>query len=156
MTPPSGSLHTLDYRIDHAELGDLALNPLTAEFTAAWDAFEGKVRRRAQRDGTAEVLQPGHRADGRRGAAVRLFPTGPGGQQTDHGVTALLALRRCPSIPVPCGYHRPGVRAPAPRRRSGRHAGPAPHGNDAAHEPVAKYITYADRTVRAPGSRSTR
>ena len=42
MTAAEGSLHTLDYRIDIAELGDLTLNPLTAEFTAAWDSFDAK------------------------------------------------------------------------------------------------------------------
>ena len=92
MTPPDGSLHTLDYRIDHAELGDLALNPLTAEFTAAWDAFESKIRRRAQRDGvTPKYSSLATALTAVTGQPVRLFPNRDlAAQQADHGVAALL------------------------------------------------------------------
>src|SRR5260221_13006456 len=91
MTPADGSLHTLDYRIDIAELGDLSLYPLTAEFTAAWDTFVGKVRRRAQREDTTpkySSLATALTAVTRQ--PVRLFPARDlAPQQADPGVAAL-------------------------------------------------------------------
>ncbi len=152
MTPPDGSLHTLDYRIDHAELGDLALNPLTAEFTAAWDAFEGKIRRRAQRDGvTPKYSSLATALTAVTGQPVRLFPNRDlAAQQADHGVAALL---------VTTAAIDPGTLATAARAFERLSLGddqadtlaPLLTGTMHAIEPVAKYITCVDGTVRAPG-----
>jgi hypothetical protein len=152
MTPPGGSLHTLDYRIDHAELGDLVLYPLTAEFTAAWDAFEGKVRRRAQRDGiTPKYSSLATALTAVTGQPVRLFPRRDlAAQQADHGVAALL---------VTTAAIDPGTLATAARAFERLSLGddqadtlaPLLTGTMHAIEPVAKYITCADGTVRAPG-----
>ena len=152
MTPPDGSLHTLDYRIDHAELGDLALNPLTAEFTAAWDAFESKIRRRAQRDGvTPKYSSLATALTAVTGQPVRLFPNRDlAAQQADHGVAGLL---------VTTAAIDPGILATAARAFERLSLGddqadtlaPLLTGTMHAIEPVAKYITCADGTVRAPG-----
>jgi len=152
MTAAEGSLHTLDYRIDIAELGDLTLYPLTAEFATAWDSFAAAVRRRAQRDDiTPSYSYLATALTAVTGQPVRVFPSHAlAHQQSDRGIAALL---------VTTGAIPPAILTTAIQtfeRMSlddDRANTLAPFLTDVipAIEPLAKYIGYEEGIIRAPG-----
>jgi hypothetical protein len=152
MTAATGSLHTLDYRIDIADLGDLAFYPLTAEFTAAWDSFAGVIRRRAQRDTiTPSYASLATALTAATGQPVRLFPARDlAPEQSEADIGALL---------VTTAAIQPGILAAAARafeRMSGGDdqadtLAPPLAGVIHAIEPLAKYIGYDAGIIRAPG-----
>jgi hypothetical protein len=152
MTAAEGSLHTLDYRIDIAELGDLALYPLTPEFTTAWDSFTAAVKRRAQRDDiTPSYSHLATALTAVTGQPVRLFPSRDlTRQQSERGIAALL---------VTTGAIQPGILATAAGAFERMSLGdgqadtlaPSLAGVMHAVEPLAKYVSYEEGTIRAPG-----
>lgn len=89
---PSNGLHTLCYRIDFDDLGNLAVYPLTGEFLAAWDHLKNLVKARAGRD----EIQPSYSAlatalSAASSQPVRLFPRWDlSKRDIDRGVVALL------------------------------------------------------------------
>ena len=155
MTPADGSLHTLDYRIDIAELGDLSLYPLTAEFTAAWDTFVGKVRRRAQReDITPKYSSLATALTAVTGQPVRLFPARDlAPQQADRGVAALLVTTAAIEPRILATAARAFERLSLDGEQASTLA-PLLASTMHAIEPVAKYITCENESVRAPGRRA--
>jgi hypothetical protein len=152
MTAAEDSLHTLDYRIDIAELGDLTLYPLTAEFATAWDRFATAVRRRAQRDDiTPSYSYLATALTAVTGQPVRLFPSyALARQQSDRGIAALL---------VTTGAIQPAILTTATQAFERMSVGDdrantlAPFLADVipAIEPLAKYIGYEEGIIRAPG-----
>ncbi|SDY77370.1 protein of unknown function [Saccharopolyspora shandongensis] len=91
-TNPDVGLHTLCYRIDLDQIGDLVVYPLTDEFLVAWEHLKQVVRARIGRD----EVQPSYSAlatalSAASNQPVRLFPRWDlSKRDTDRGVIALL------------------------------------------------------------------
>jgi hypothetical protein len=91
-TDLSTGLHTLCYRVDFTDIGDLVVYRLTGEFLTAWEHLKNLVKTRAGRD----EIQPSYSAlamalSAASNQPVRLFPRWDLSQRdTDQGVVALL------------------------------------------------------------------
>jgi hypothetical protein len=152
MMTAEGDLHTLDYRIDVDQLGDLAFYSLTAEFARAWEAFASAVKRHAGRDDITPTYSSLATAlTAVTGQPLRLFPSRDlSRQQADRGVAALL---------VTTGPIQPKILITATTVFERMSLGddqantlaPCLVGVTHTIEPLAKHIVQVDGTIYAPG-----
>jgi len=152
MTASEAALHTLDCRIDIGQLGDLALYPLTSEFTAAWDSFAGAVRNRAGRDHITPAYSSLATAlTAVSGQPVQLFPAPTlTRHQAGRGVAALL---------VTTGPIQPKILATATTAFERLSLGddradtlaPCLAGVPCSIEPLAKQVTHDGGIIDVPG-----
>lgn len=92
MTEPEIGLHTLTYRIEPAQLGELVLYPLGPAFAASWDRFVKTIKRRS----SPHMVLPRYSdlaaaLTAMTGQPVRLFPSkNLSARQKEREIMALL------------------------------------------------------------------
>ena len=152
MTMSETDLHTLTYRVDAAQLGELVLYPLTSAFSSAWDRFEARVKRhQSKHEFSPRYSNLATALTAVTGQPVGLFPTNAlSPSQKAQTLGALLVT----TAPIDPWLLTTAVRAFERLSVLDDQADTlAPHldGIKPDFEALSEHVAYEDGRVQAPG-----